>query len=213
MVIPRRRRCRCAGPRDDELKRIRIGYFEDDGRTPVTPETRAAVRTAAEALQRAGFQVEPFRPEGLELARQLWWKLFGVAGGMMLGPMTQGPRSRTEPDAQGIFPLGRQPSLVIPAQSLLDTWIAARCSAHAGVRPDAGLSRAALSGGFHSRIPPWRAQLAGRGKNREVSRRLELYRMVQSAGHSRCRGAGGEVAGRACPSECRSWRVHGRRSW
>ena len=80
-------------PGNDELKSVRIGYFEDDGRTPVTPETRAAVRTAAEALRRAGFQVEPFRPEGLELARQLWWKLFGIAGGMMLGPMTQGPRS------------------------------------------------------------------------------------------------------------------------
>src|SRR5207237_10901845 len=61
-------------PTPDELKKIRIGYFEDDGRTPVTPETRAAVRTAADSLQRAGFQVSPFRPEGLELARQLWWQ-------------------------------------------------------------------------------------------------------------------------------------------
>src|ERR1700687_1728851 len=60
-------------PNQGELKKLRIGYFEDDGRTPVTPETRASVRTAAEALQRAGFQIEPFRPEGLELARQLWW--------------------------------------------------------------------------------------------------------------------------------------------
>src|SRR6202790_3767201 len=36
-------------PGKDELKHIRIGYFEDDGRTPVTAETRAAVRTAANA--------------------------------------------------------------------------------------------------------------------------------------------------------------------
>src|SRR3989449_4532599 len=55
-----------------DLKNIRIGYFEDDGRTSVTPETRAAVRTAAESLKRAGFDVFPFRPDGLELARQLW---------------------------------------------------------------------------------------------------------------------------------------------
>src|SRR5437899_8206756 len=74
-------------PSHAELKGIRIGYFEDDGRTPVTADTRAAVRTAAEALTRAGFQVEPFRPDGLELARQLWWKFFGIAGGMLLGPM------------------------------------------------------------------------------------------------------------------------------
>src|SRR5437870_6977577 len=77
-------------PSHAELKGIRIGYFEDDGRTPVTADTRAAVRTAAEALTRAGFQVEPFRPDGLELARQLGWKFFGIAGGMLLGRMRRG---------------------------------------------------------------------------------------------------------------------------
>ena len=29
----------------EDLENIRIGYFEDDGRTPVTKETRAAVNT------------------------------------------------------------------------------------------------------------------------------------------------------------------------
>src|SRR5882762_1170622 len=77
----------------DDLKQIRIGYFEDDGRTPVTPETRVAVQTAAEGLVRAGLQVVPFRPEGLEQARDLWWKLFGTAGGMILGPLTKGHES------------------------------------------------------------------------------------------------------------------------
>src|SRR6266852_4045191 len=84
-------------PENDDLKGLRIGYFEDDGRTPVTPETRAAVRTAAEGLRRAGFQVQPFRPEELELARQLWWKIFGVAGGMVLGPMMQGHEAEISP--------------------------------------------------------------------------------------------------------------------
>ena len=63
-VIPRPRPCPCVGRKYD-LKKVRIGYFEDDERTPVTAETRAAVRTAANALKRAGFRVEPFRPEGL----------------------------------------------------------------------------------------------------------------------------------------------------
>src|SRR5437660_1832278 len=36
--------------RSADLKNIKIGYFEDDRRTPVTPETHAAVRTAAESL-------------------------------------------------------------------------------------------------------------------------------------------------------------------
>ena len=107
---------------EDDLKRNRIGYFEDDGRTPVTPETREAVRTAAEALQRAGFQVEPFRPEGLELARQLWWKLFGIAGGMMLGPMIKGREADLSPMLQE-FSAGVAARPSHTGQSLLDTWI------------------------------------------------------------------------------------------
>ncbi len=84
-------------PNKSDLKKLRIGYFEDDGRTPVTAETRAAVRTAAEHLRSAGFEVVPFRPEGLERARQLWWKFFGIAGGMLLGPMTKGHESDLSP--------------------------------------------------------------------------------------------------------------------
>jgi Asp-tRNA(Asn)/Glu-tRNA(Gln) amidotransferase A subunit family amidase len=74
-------------PSDDEVRKLSVGYFEDDSRTPVTPETRAAVRTAAEALRGAGFQVDRFQPEGLEEARRLWHKFFVVAGGMLLRPM------------------------------------------------------------------------------------------------------------------------------
>jgi Asp-tRNA(Asn)/Glu-tRNA(Gln) amidotransferase A subunit family amidase len=66
---------------------IPVGFFADDGRTPVTEETRSAVEHAASILMSCGFRVEPFRPEGLEEARQLWWEFFGRAGGMMLEPM------------------------------------------------------------------------------------------------------------------------------
>jgi amidase len=61
---------------DAELRATRIGFFEDDGRTPVTPETRAAVRRAAGTLERDGFRVEPFRPPMLEAARQAWRVFF-----------------------------------------------------------------------------------------------------------------------------------------
>ncbi|MGA8311341.1 MAG: amidase [Terriglobales bacterium] len=109
-------------PHEDDLRRHRIGYFEDDGRTPVTPETRAAVQTAAEALQRARFQVEPFRPNGLETARQLWWNLFGIAGGMMLGPMTQGHESEIGPLLKQFSGwVASEPSHT--GQSLLETWL------------------------------------------------------------------------------------------
>jgi len=104
------------------LTRNCIGYFEDDGRTPVTPETHAAVRTAAETLKLAGFQVEPFRPQGLELARQLWWRLFGVAGGMVLGPLTQGREAELSPILREFFNcVAAEPSHT--GQSLLEAWI------------------------------------------------------------------------------------------
>jgi amidase len=109
-------------PDRKDLKKLRIGYFEDDGRTPVTPETRTAVRTAAEALKRAGFEVEPFRPEGLESARQLWWQLFGIAGGMLLEPMTKGREADLSPILKQFSSwVAAEPSHT--GQTLLDTWI------------------------------------------------------------------------------------------
>ena len=67
-------------PADHELAQRKIGYFEDDGRTPVAPEIRRAVRSAADALARAGFHVEPFSPRGFrgsaraleEILRESW---------------------------------------------------------------------------------------------------------------------------------------------
>jgi Asp-tRNA(Asn)/Glu-tRNA(Gln) amidotransferase A subunit family amidase len=109
-------------PDRDDLKQLRVGYFEDDGRTPVTAETRAAVRTAAEALRRAGFNVEAFRPEGLEQARQLWWQLFGIAGGMLLGPLVKGREADLSPILKQFSSwVAAEPSHT--GQTLLDTWI------------------------------------------------------------------------------------------
>jgi len=109
-------------PQTQELKQMRIGYFEDDGRTPATAETRAAVRTAAEALKRAGFIVERFRPEGLEQARQTWWKFFGIVGGMLLRPMIRGREAEVSPTLkQFLEGVGTEPAHT--GESLLDAWI------------------------------------------------------------------------------------------
>jgi len=109
-------------PGREDLKKLRIGYFEDDGRTPVTTETRAAVHAAAEALRRAGFEVEQFRPEGLEQARQLWWQFFGIAGGMLLGPMIKGKETDLSPILKQ-FSSWVAAEASHTAQTLLDTWI------------------------------------------------------------------------------------------
>jgi Asp-tRNA(Asn)/Glu-tRNA(Gln) amidotransferase A subunit family amidase len=109
-------------PQMEAFKKLRIGYFEDDGRTPVTPETRSAVRKAAEALRSAGFELEAFLPEGLEEARELWWKFFGVMGGMLLGPMTHGRESELSPILKQFNTWVAAESPHTP-QSLLDAWI------------------------------------------------------------------------------------------
>jgi Asp-tRNA(Asn)/Glu-tRNA(Gln) amidotransferase A subunit family amidase len=93
----------CAAPvavreiRETGVRDVSIGFFEDDARTPVTRETRAAVHRAASILSSNGFHVDPFRPEGLEEARQRWWEFFGTAGGMILGPMLRGQESELSP--------------------------------------------------------------------------------------------------------------------
>ncbi len=109
-------------PSEVEIKKLRMGYFEDDGRTPVTAETRAAVRTAAKALQRAGFQVEPFRPEGLEEARVLWRKFFVAAGGMLIRPMFHGREHELSPVLKQFLEWSAaEPPLT--GETLLEAWI------------------------------------------------------------------------------------------
>jgi Asp-tRNA(Asn)/Glu-tRNA(Gln) amidotransferase A subunit family amidase len=109
-------------PGDDEVKRLKVGYFEDDGRTPVKPEIRQAVRTAAEALRDAGFQVEPFRPEGLEEARVLWKKFFVKVAGMLIRPMFDGGQQDANPMLKQFLEWSAaEPELSGPA--LLDAWI------------------------------------------------------------------------------------------
>jgi Asp-tRNA(Asn)/Glu-tRNA(Gln) amidotransferase A subunit family amidase len=89
-VVPRRWKA-------DEIRKLRVAYFEDDGATPVTPETAAAVRAAAEALRQDGFQVAEWRPENLDRVWKLWFNLFGRAGQMAFSPMQEGREADLSP--------------------------------------------------------------------------------------------------------------------
>jgi amidase len=103
------------------LRANTIGFFEDDGLVPVTPETRAAVQAAAAALRSAGFRVEPFRPRTLELLRQLWSKFFVQCGAMFYAPSIRGREHQLSP----LFSEFLSFSDAVPAltaQQLLDAW-------------------------------------------------------------------------------------------
>jgi Asp-tRNA(Asn)/Glu-tRNA(Gln) amidotransferase A subunit family amidase len=104
----------------EDLKRIPIGFFEEDG--PVTPETRQAVRDAAQALEKQGFQVQPFRPRALEEARQLWWKFFVRGGAMLLDPLVRGRSSEVSPTFADFLSIAHREA-PLSAEELLSAWM------------------------------------------------------------------------------------------
>jgi len=107
---------------DQDARRLTVGWFEDDGRTPVTPETRVAVRAAAGALTSAGFSVRSFRPDGLEKARQLWEIFFCRGAAMVLAPVLQG--AEWELPILKEFKKTAGPLAPLTAESLLNAWMA-----------------------------------------------------------------------------------------
>ncbi|MGC2164112.1 MAG: amidase [Silvibacterium sp.] len=105
----------------ENAKRIPIGWFEDDGITPVTEETRQTVRDAAAALERRGFIVRRFRPASLEAARKLWWKFFVQCGEMFYAPMIRGREAELSPVFRGFLSIARAEA-PLSAESLLAAW-------------------------------------------------------------------------------------------
>jgi Asp-tRNA(Asn)/Glu-tRNA(Gln) amidotransferase A subunit family amidase len=105
----------------DDAKQIPIGWFEDDGLTPVTPETRQAVRDAALALERQGFKVERFRPTALEAARELWWTFFMQCGAMFYALTIKGREDQLSPVFRNYLEMVHTEA-PLTAESLLNAW-------------------------------------------------------------------------------------------
>jgi Asp-tRNA(Asn)/Glu-tRNA(Gln) amidotransferase A subunit family amidase len=106
----------------EDLRRVPIAFFEDDGLIPVTPETRQAVRDAARTLETQGFNVRPFRPRALEEARQLWWKFFVRGGAMLLDPLVRHRQSELSPTFLDFLSIAhKEPPM--SADELLSAWM------------------------------------------------------------------------------------------
>jgi amidase len=82
---------------DREIRKLRVGFFEADDSAPVTPETSAAVRKAANGLREQGFHAEEWRPPDLDQVWKLWWNLFGRAGQMAFAPTLNGREADMSP--------------------------------------------------------------------------------------------------------------------
>ncbi len=104
-----------------QLRTTTIGYFEDDGLIPVTPGTRAAIQSAAQALREAGFNVKPWRPTFLEPARQLWVKLFVQCGAMFYEPTIRNRRDQLSPIFRD-FLLAAESLPPLTSIDLLNAW-------------------------------------------------------------------------------------------
>jgi len=108
-------------PSAQDLRRIPIGFFEDDDLVPVTPETRAAIQAAAAALRDAGFRIEPFRPRTLERLRKLWDTFFVECGAMFYEPTIRGKRDRLSPIFTEFLGIAESRS-PLSATELLNAW-------------------------------------------------------------------------------------------
>ena len=106
----------------EEARHVPIGYFEDDGLVPVTPETRAALQQAAQALREQGFTVQPFRPLSLEAARQLWFTFFVQCGAMLYAPTIRNREHELSPTFRDFLSLARA-AAPLTAEALLDAWV------------------------------------------------------------------------------------------
>jgi Asp-tRNA(Asn)/Glu-tRNA(Gln) amidotransferase A subunit family amidase len=108
-------------PTIEELRSRTIGYFDDDGLVPITPETHKAIQEAVRVLIGAGIRVEPFRPRSLELLRKLWWKFFVRCGAMFYQSTIRGKESQLSPIFREFLSIaGKDGPLDGP--ELLDAW-------------------------------------------------------------------------------------------
>ena len=179
----------------DDLKRIPIGCFEDDGLTPVTAETRAAVQAAAESLRKQGFEVRPFRPQALEQARKLWYLFFVQCGAMFDEPLIRGREEQLSPVFKEFLGYAHAET-PLTAEQLLMAWaemdvIRASCWSRCGSFPCC-CARCVRYPAFKH----WRAKLDDRRAEVGVPRCHAVHAVVQLAGCAGGCGAGGTIDGR-----------------
>ena len=144
-----------------------------------------------------------FVPEGLDEARLLWWEFFGRAGGMILEPMLSGHESELSPILRE-FEGWTAAAPAHTGDSMLAAWLgrdAVREKILVQMRKyPVIICPVAAIPAFHHGEREWQVE----GTNGEISRRLELLRVVQPARASRPQSFRWVILNRACRLACRS---------
>jgi Asp-tRNA(Asn)/Glu-tRNA(Gln) amidotransferase A subunit family amidase len=79
------------------LRGVRIAWYDNDGVSPVTAETKRAVQAAARALELAGLEVNAERPPGIEIGSRLWIDLFSSASAEQIRHIYSGREEEAGP--------------------------------------------------------------------------------------------------------------------
>ena len=109
-------------PSLDELRTNTIGFFEDDGLVPVTPETRAAVQAAAQRAARSGLSRRAFPAAHAGVVAPIVVEVFCAVRGHVLCAGNSRQRASTEPDLQRVSWLLPRPLRPLTATELLNAW-------------------------------------------------------------------------------------------
>ena len=99
-----------------------IGFFEDDGLVPVTPETRAAVNAAAQALARSGLSRRAVPAAHAGATAQVVVEVLCAVRSHVLRAGDRGKRAATEPDLSTSFFDIAEALPPLTATELLNAW-------------------------------------------------------------------------------------------
>lgn len=106
----------------EDARQVPIGWFADDGGSPVSSETGRAVEVAAEALAARGFIIEKVEaPKSFEAARKLWDIFFVQCGAIFYQPAIEGRRAELSPVFLDFLETAAS-RIPLNATSLLQAW-------------------------------------------------------------------------------------------
>ncbi len=110
-----------------DVRALRVAVCEDNGAVAPTPETRAAVRRAADALAGCAARVEPARPAALARTLEVYTAAMSAdGGGFLAGLLARFGTVEPSPAIGGVFALVRAASTGREVTRAFELWDAFR---------------------------------------------------------------------------------------